>query len=137
MAVFAYVMNETPLLPVQQRLFFGGGGGGEKPATFCGRGIEPLLPREGFALLVSDPLFPLFFSFCLFLFASKRIITFFKNMSFNDLSSRMFGGLCPVLTEFSLEYLLRCFSRLKYKFFEFIVAFEILRVSLLHNIQFL
>ena len=78
-----------------------------------------------------------FFSFCLFLFASKRIITFFKNMSFNDLSSRMFGGLCPVLTEFSLEYLLRCFSRLKYKFFEFIVAFEILRVSLLHNIQFL
>ena len=54
----------------------GGGGGGGEPATAGGGGIEPLLLSERFALLVSDPLFLLFSLF----FASKRIITSFKNM---------------------------------------------------------
>ena len=56
--------------------FVRGGGGGEEPATSWGGGIEPLLLSERFALLVSDPLFLLFSLF----FASKRIITSFKNM---------------------------------------------------------
>lgn len=61
----------------------GGGAGGGTSDLFGGGGIEPPLLSEMFALLVSDPLFLLF---SLFL-ASKRIITSFKNMSFNDLSS--------------------------------------------------
>ena len=45
--------------------FLRGGGGGEEPATFLRGGIEPLLPSERFALLVSDPLFLLFSFFFL------------------------------------------------------------------------
>ena len=74
------------LLPVQQQLFLGGGGE-EEPATFLRGGIEPLLPSERFALLVSDPLFLLF---SLFFFCIEKDITSFKNMSFNDLSGRIF-----------------------------------------------
>ena len=55
----------------------GGGRGGGNLRPFLGGGIEPLLLSERFALLVSDPLFLLF---SLFFFASKRIITSFKNM---------------------------------------------------------
>ena len=105
---------------------------GEEPTNLWVDGLNLCCRARGLPCLCPI-LFFYFFSF----FASKRIITFFQNMSFNDLSSRIFFGLCPLLTEFSLQYLLRCCSRFKYKFFEFIVAFEILRVPLLDNIQFL
>lgn len=112
--------------------FFEGGGEGE-PATFLGGGIEPLLLSERFALLVSDPLFLLF---SLFLHRKGSLLPS-KTCRLMTFLAEFFYGLCPVLTEFSLQYLLCCCSRLKYKFFEFIVAFEILRVSLFDNIQFI
>ena len=74
------------LLPVQQQLFWGGGGGEEEPATFLRGGIEPLLPSERFALLVSDPLFLLFSLF----FCIEKDHYFLQEMSFNDLSGRIF-----------------------------------------------
>jgi len=114
------------LLPVQQRLFWGG-----EPATFLGgRDWTSVAEREVCPAWVRSS-FSTFFSFFLHrkgsLLPSRtcRLMTFL---------AEFFFGLCPVLTEFSLQYLLRCCSRLKYKFFEFIVAFEILRVSLFDNI---
>ena len=66
--------------------FLRGGGGEEEPATFLRGGIEPLLPSERFALLVSDPLFLLFSLF----FCIEKDHYFLQEMSFNDLSGRIF-----------------------------------------------
>ena len=70
------------LLPVQQRLFWGGGGTCD---FFGGRDWTSVAEREVCNACVRSS-FSTFFSF----FASKRIITSFKNMSFNDLSSKFF-----------------------------------------------
>lgn len=106
---------------------------GGRTCEFLGGAIEPLLLSERFALLVSDPLFLLF---SLFLHRKGSLLSS-RTCRLMTFLAEFFFGLCPVLMEFSLQYLLRCCSRLKYKFFEFIVAFEILRVPLLDNIQFL
>lgn len=73
------------LLPVQQRLFWEGGGGGKNLRIFGGSDWISVAEREVCPACVRSS-FSTFFSF----FASKRIITFFQNMSFNDLSSRIF-----------------------------------------------
>ena len=58
---------------------------GEEPANLWVDGLNLCCRARGLPCLCPI-LFFYFFSF----FASKRIITFFQNMSFNDLSSRIF-----------------------------------------------
>ena len=61
---------------------------GGRTCEFLGGGIEPLLLSERFALLVSDPLFLLFSLF--FCIEKDHYFLPAENMSFNDLSSRIF-----------------------------------------------